>query len=165
VKEQTWIDPACDRSFWGTGPWNSEPDKMQWKDEATGLACLMVRQATSGHLCGYVGVEPGHALYGKGYDDVPSFDVHGGLTFADKCQEGPLETTVCHLPEPGEPDGLWWFGFDCMHARDLSPSSAMLARRLGDARLFEGNVYRDLAYVRGECAKLAEQINAVKSTS
>lgn len=54
-------------------------------------------------LCGYVGVEKGHPLYGKGYDDVNA-NVHGGLTYADLW-----------------PDGLWWLGFDTGHFGDSLP--------------------------------------------
>jgi hypothetical protein len=70
---------------WAPGEWHSEPDKIQWADEATGLPCLIVRGPV-GALCGYVGVQPGHALHGKGYDDC-DVEAHGGLTFAGGCTE------------------------------------------------------------------------------
>ena len=76
-----------DKSEWGPGPWQSEPDKRQWRDEATGLPCLIVR-GPSGALCGYVGVSRGHPCYGKDYDDV-TVEVHWGLTFASKCAPEP----------------------------------------------------------------------------
>jgi hypothetical protein len=31
---------TIDKSQWGPGPWQDEPDKKQWQDEATGLPCL-----------------------------------------------------------------------------------------------------------------------------
>lgn len=71
---------TVDKSNWGNGPWQNEPDKCQWRDEATGLPCLIVR-GPSGALCGYVGVSEGHPAFGKDYDSVAA-DVHGGLTFA-----------------------------------------------------------------------------------
>lgn len=29
---------TIDKADWGEGPWQTEPDKIQWVDEATGLA-------------------------------------------------------------------------------------------------------------------------------
>ncbi len=56
---------TLDRTEWQRGQWDSEPDKKQWLDEATGLPCLIVRQREAGHLCGYVGVPKSHPLHGK----------------------------------------------------------------------------------------------------
>ena len=54
------------------GPWDNEPDKIQWVDETTGLDCLMVRNWW-GSWCGYVGVPEGHPLYEVGtYDESPA---------------------------------------------------------------------------------------------
>lgn len=58
---------VIDKSQWGDGPWQSEPDKIQWQDEATGLPCLIVRGPV-GALCGYVGVPKTHPAYGLHYD-------------------------------------------------------------------------------------------------
>ena len=51
------------------GPWKDEPDYQHWVDEKTGLDCLIVRQPSGGHLCGYVGIPKNHPLYGIGYGD------------------------------------------------------------------------------------------------
>ena len=59
---------SVDKSLWREGPWQAEPDKKQWHDDETGMACLIVR-GPSGAWCGYVGVAPGHPLYGKGYSE------------------------------------------------------------------------------------------------
>jgi len=74
-----------DKSAWGGGPWDDEPDKVQWIDKETDLDCLIVRNR-GGALCGYVGVPPSHPWFEKGYDDV-DVSVHGGLTFSDTCNE------------------------------------------------------------------------------
>ena len=58
---------VVDKSQWGDGPWQSEPDKIQWQDAATGLPCLIVRGPV-GALCGYVGVPKTHPAYGLHYD-------------------------------------------------------------------------------------------------
>lgn len=62
MKTMQWV--TRDKSEWGDGPWASEPDKMQWEDEATGYPCLIVRNRF-GALCGYVGVAPNHPYFGK----------------------------------------------------------------------------------------------------
>jgi hypothetical protein len=76
---------TVDKSEWPRGDWDHEPDKAQWIDEATGLDCLIVRNR-SGALCGYVGVDASHPLHRQDYDKV-DVEVHGGLTFADRCAD------------------------------------------------------------------------------
>jgi hypothetical protein len=155
---------TIDKSGWGGGPWQHEPDKVQWTDEATGLPCLVKRVKHSGHLCGYVGVPRGHRFYEVDYDDVRlrgyddedmDYDIHWppahcGLTYADHCQEGPEADAICHVPEPGEPDDVWWLGFDCAHSGDVSPA---YADRYG--AVFGDATYKTLPYVQGWCRRLA----------
>ena len=147
---------------WPAGPWDGEPDKIQWQDEATGLPCLAVRNPHAGNWCGYVGLPPGHPLHGKSYNDV-DVDVHGGLTFADECQPGDTEEKgICHVPGPGEPDHVWWLGFDCAHGWDYSPRDVALAIRGYPFTIMGSQQYRTLDYVRQQCAGLAAQIVGVK---
>lgn len=171
------------------GEWDDEPDRMQWPDETTDLPCLAVRNPM-GALCGYVGLSAGHPWYGKSYDawvKVPqevlnrkfgseespfqlfavrpelydqsvirimsAMRVHGGLTFSEGCTEH-----ICHVPAPGEPDDTWWFGFDCAHSGDMCPSSRSEYR----ASFGYTGIYRNLAYVQEECAKLAKLLVDVK---
>ena len=145
---------------WPAGPWDGEPDKVQWPDAATGLPCLAVRNGWSGNWCGYVGVSPGHPAHGKDYDDASlySLEAHGGVTFAGACQPGDAEDTgICHVPAPGESDGVWWFGFDCAHAWDISPG---LLKLYGDRAfvMAQDSTYRDLPYMQNQCAYLAAQL-------
>ena len=144
---------VIDRKGWAPGPWDGEPDKVQWNH--AGLACLAVRNH-SGNWCGYVGVPNGHPAYGQDYDNV-DVDVHGGLTYADRCQvDGP----ICHVAEPGFPEDVWWLGFDTAHAGDLAPSSSSdYAKGLYPA-LSEYKVYRDLGYITRETNRLAEQLGS-----
>lgn len=158
---ETKIYTTIDRAAlgWPSGPWDGEPDKMQWPDDATGLPCLAVRHGSSGHWCGYVGLPPDHPLYGKDYGDV-AFDVHGGLTFSNKCSPGEDESQgVCHTPAPGDPDHVWWLGFDCGHAGDYSPNDVKVAQKHGyPFTIMPGDEYRTLDYVRHQCAGLAAQV-------
>ena len=39
---------TVDKSTWARGPWDTEPDKMQWRDEATGLDCLYEHDSPRG---------------------------------------------------------------------------------------------------------------------
>jgi hypothetical protein len=112
---------TIDKSGWSRGPWDDEPDKVSYRDDATGLPCLIKRNP-EGVLCGYVGVANGHPAYGQRYEMV-DVDVHGGLTYSDHCQDGPEDTAICHIPAPGEPDDVWWLGYDCGHSFDYCPNA------------------------------------------
>lgn len=56
-----------DRTGWPAGPWDYEPDRDTWTDEATGLPCVAQRAGTLGHWCGYVGLPDDHPLHGCDY--------------------------------------------------------------------------------------------------
>ena len=138
-----------DKAAWGPGPWEAEPDKVQWTCSRTELPCLAVRNRRVGRWCGYVGVFEGHPWYGVDYGDVqPSPDVHGGLTFSGSCaEEGDEARSICHVPEPGEPGEVWWLGFDFGHSGDLSPVSAAARRERGENEAPNGETYKTLGYV------------------
>lgn len=144
------IDWTVDRTEFPRGPWDEEPDYFFFRHEGT--PCLVVRNSVLGHLCGYAGVYPDHELFGKNYMDLYDGDgtypeVHGGLTYSDKCHP-----PVCHVPDPGEQE-VWWFGFDCAHAGDFSPKGYDV---LGDY------LYRDFEYVKGHCRALADWLTSQK---
>lgn len=150
TKQYTYID----RSNWPPGPWDKEPDKIQFEDEETGLPCLIVRNH-SGALCGYVGVPEGHPEFEKDCQDI-NYEVHGGLTFSDFCADRDDEHGICHVPGKGEPDKVWWLGFDCAHFMDTTPE----VERLGlEFIIFEGGSYKTVEYVKREIAKLARQLH------
>lgn len=175
MDSKTWTTE--DKTAWGDGPWQAEPDKEQFTDELTGLPCLIKRNG-SGALCGYVGVAEGHPWFGQNYYWPSGYDadgnevalppalqalsdvsVHGGLTYSGFCQPGDQAKTICHVPAPGEPDRVWWLGFDCAHGGDLTPAY----QHHLPANLRRGDVYRDLAYVKAQCAGLAAQAKAAAS--
>ncbi len=149
-----------DRTGWTSGPWDNEPDRVEF--EHAGLPCILHR-SPAGHWCGYVGVSPVHPLHGKSYDSyedeaegtysspVDALLVHGGITYGHECVD-----PICHVPKPGEPEHLWWLGFDCAHSGDYSPRDF----RNGD--IPNGyEVYKTAAYVRRETEQLAEQLATV----
>lgn len=147
---------TVDKRAWPRGPWDTEPDKLQWQDETTGLPCLIVRNRLGG-LCGYVGVPMDHWALNRDESEI-ELSVHGGLTFGGPCQEGPEESSICHIPGSGEPDTLFWLGFDCGHAGDYLPAmNRAPVRCLWNPSQLEE--YRDLTYVRDQVTSLALQLS------
>lgn len=136
--------------LYGPGPWVEEPDRLEWKS-AQGLPCLIVRNPRLGVLCGYVAVPPEHPMHGCGLAETHDLRVHGGVTYAEACQGD-----ICHVPEPGEPDDVWWLGFDAGHAFDEQPLIAKVSPALRSLA-----TYRDVAYMRAQCESLAEQLGAL----
>ncbi len=165
----------------GDGPWLGEADKVAWRDRATGYECIILRDTRRGFLGGYVGVPASHPLYQFEDDAIPAdlgIEVHGGVTYARMCQDGPSPERrpryearrICHVLVGYDPiseatgyrieDGhMWWFGFACDHIADVVPGDAGHARR--GALLGVAQVYRDDAYVVGEVRNLAAQLRAI----
>jgi hypothetical protein len=171
------IELQYDKSDWGEGPWQTEPDRVQWQH--AGYACLITRHPSFGSLCAYVGVDRAHPLYGQEWDaegsPIDDLEVHGGVNYSAKCRGH-----ICHVPEPGMPDDVWWLGFECAHAFDLAPAMEARMKKLKPLsspfldipkwpqmveemrdRLGMREHYRDLPYVKAECESLAEQLRAL----
>lgn len=156
-------------------PWENEPDKIEFRYK--GFPCLIVRNQ-SGALCGYAGVLPTHPLHGytchetfpesNYHEKVMELEVHGGVTFTGGCQEdGP----ICHKLEPGEPDNVWWVGFDCSHYGDFSPlfdgaDTDIQKRIYPDVGMREArekeklaySTYKNVAFVKNEIRNLVKQL-------
>jgi hypothetical protein len=143
------------KAAWGDGPWQSEPDREEWVTEV-GLPAI-IRRGTFGSWCGYVAVPPGHPAHGAG--EALPVEVHGGITY-----HAPCSGDICHVPAPGEPDDVWWIGFDCGHYRDLQPGIEALMRIKypGGISGHKIEVYRDIHYVKAECEELAKQLKALE---
>ena len=148
----TELEHKIDRKGWPPGPWDGEPeDRAEWRHR--GLPCLAVRSKL-GQWCGYAGVPAGHPYYGIDRENVP-VEVHGGLTYADKCA-GP----ICHVPRPGETDDVWWLGFDCGHFMDIQPGLSLPSEISEDWM-----TYKDLGYVAHEVEILAGQLMVLARTA
>jgi len=142
-----------DRSMWGRGEWDNEPDRVDFIH--AGFSCFMLR-GPMGAWCGYVGVPNTHPAYEKDYSALECdhhIDVHGGITYANKCQGA-----ICHVPQPGMPDDVWWLGFDTAHYRDKTPFNY---RSIGLSNEGSG-IYRNVEYVTAEIKKLAEQLKGME---
>lgn len=157
-----------DRATWPKGEWDQEPDLIEWRDAATGYPCLIVR-GPLGSLCGYVGVPEGHPCHGKDYSAVEESTgvaPHGGLTYSDACAGN-----ICHVPQPGEADNVWWLGFDCAHSGDVSPGlkawrdevTAKLRAEHPDWPEHDlwQETYKPIAYVQNECTELAAELKRI----
>lgn len=150
-----------DKRTWGEGPWQDEVDKVQWTDKDTGLPCLAVRNH-HGAWCGYVGVDESHPWFERDYSQV-DVDVHGSLTYAGHCMEGPEAHSICHVPEPGQPDHVWWFGFDCGHYMDRMPGMEARLRESEFPYSWEEFAsYKTLEYVQKEVKLLALQLKGAE---
>ena len=163
----TVIEP--DQLFWigsrqpsTKGPWSDEPGKISWRDEASGLDCIILRRR-DGALSGYVSVSASHPFAGFNHAAIPgSFGIapHGGLDYSRQCDErGPESVRICHTDrvrtntsEQGV--DAWWFGFSCNTDEDLIPGRHPIGRN-------DRRTYRDQAYVYNECVELARQLAGI----
>jgi hypothetical protein len=159
-------DYKVDKTGWGPGPWQTEPDRVDFV--FAGLACFALRHPHMGFWCGYVGVPREHPLYGRRWDNPGGLGVvleaHQGINYSAPCDG----EAICHVPAPGMPDDVWWLGFDCGHTWDLAPGMRARERAMGlppieeiiDTPLWLRETYRDLPYVRREIEHLACQLAA-----
>ena len=174
-KMRTWTNPEAKADSRGVpypeGPWMFEPDKAHWVDPKSGMDCL-IHRGPMGALCGYVGVPPGHPLHGLDYSNEAAWEltVHGGLTYANACQDTEDESSgICHVPFPGRPHDVWWFGFDCAHSGDVVPGLRRVAKDekgqsyidLADLLAMPGDTYKDFSYVKAQTENLARQLAEV----
>ena len=146
---------APPKSEWGPGPWQDEPDEARWVDAATGLRCAIVRSEVTGALAGFVEID--HPALCRPVDEL-NFDVHGGVNYSG-----------LRFEEEGKTG--WWVGFDCWHAWDVTPALDAALRQLRHKSQLDQLVdaldggflrrtYRDIAYVRAQCAYLAGQVRS-----
>jgi hypothetical protein len=102
--------------------------------------------------------------YGKAIDDYEVFVTQTRMT-----------GLYCEM-EPGEPEDLWFFGFDCGHAWDIQPGMDAMMEELKMPRFIRDQglrftafgpdtIYRDLAYVEIQVIALALQLAKVQSSA
>lgn len=147
------IPSYIDKSTWGDGPWQDEPDLLQWcAAEPPHYECQIQRSDIAGCLNGYVALPIGHPMHGKPFEQIPA-SAHRGLTYAE---EGA--------------GGVWVVGFDCARAFDFAPAmESRLSAALGpehaeweaDLPPFMQNTYKPIGYVREQVESLARQLAAM----
>ncbi len=147
-----------DKSSWGEGPWQHEPDGGAWITHADLLGCF-IRHPRRGHLNGYVALPPDHPLTGKdvfhhAFEDI---DVHGGVTFAGHINSDDVFVRKVLVDVD---ERLYWLGFDCHHFRDFAPGFAAEMNSLPPELkpLEDPRNYRPVAYVKREVESLARQL-------
>ena len=120
------------RTNWPAGPWDDEPDTLEFIDDFTGMECEIKRNFM-GSLCGYVGIAPEHPYYGKTYSDplLKKLDMHDGLTCSRRL------------------NNKFWIELNCGHHGDLHPSQASMPTAPKNV------TYKDIAYVKRELEHLA----------
>lgn len=179
-----------DRTGWMPGPWDDEPDKLQWTDTVTGLPCLIVRNQ-AGALCGYVGVPTGHPLHGLHYGDesdllrarlATRLEEPVGESLGLGLMVGILSGGLRPTPEQVfSCHGSITYSAGCSghicHVQASGEDDAVWwfgfdCNHAGDVApdyaskhggSFAHGTYRDVVYVRAECCGLARQIAEVRS--
>lgn len=166
--------PPCDKSGYGDGPWQREPDSEAWTDIETGYRCGIIRHPKFGSLGGYVRVPDNHPLAGKSYSaratipagwmerhvnidqDVGAINVFCASLKMTETEAELCLLLFCHGGLTYGDDG--WLGFDCGHAGDLQPGIKYMLRQAGVSTRINGDVYREFPYVKAQCTRLAKQI-------
>jgi len=144
------------------GAWMDEPDRVEFR--YNGLDCLIVRNERMFNLCGYVALPKAHPFHKKGYDDM-GYDVHGGLTYSDLCDDH----RICHATDDDKAEKAFWIGFDCAHGGDFVPGLEIVDRMIrektnspfsqGILKSKSYTKYRDIEYVTKEIKDLVRQVN------
>lgn len=120
-------------------PWEYEPDLYEWTHR--GIECIARRNMQTGSWCGYVDV-PYSTLVDEFIDQT--LKVHGGVSYNEYILDKDAQR----------------IGFDCTHAGDKMPKMFNVETPMSN-KIFENDVYRDLAFVIAECESMVDQILAV----
>lgn len=140
---------GMDKTTWGDGPWQNEPDFEDFM--YLGFQCHIRRHSANGNFVGYVAVHEGHPWHGVNYDGIRA-EFHGGITFAGRYEEIYADEYLV--------------GGDFGHSHDFSPAhhaamQEIYSRRtsLAPSRPFDElkRGYKDIEYVRIQVQELARQ--------
>ncbi len=116
----------------------------------SGYLCAVVINSHMGFRCGYVGVDMEHPLYGKDGDSV-DIDVYGGLTYSNDYHALAA-------------DGVWWFGFDCMHGGDMF-DLALIKDSKTRSHMNNSSGFgcaKTLEFCEEQCNSMADQLEEIK---
>lgn len=170
--------PWLDKTLWGDGPWQSEPDEFSGLYKKHIYYGLRNNQ---GCWCGYVLISDNNPLLKDCFNDEGSYmdiaiDVHQGVTYCNRKRRKDLDQKK-HI----------WVGFDCCHYDDHWPSTVARNKYLSDVamnkylsdklpseatrlrELFtdinEGRLnkpYRDMSFVIEQCKSMIDQFIKAK---
>ncbi len=145
-----------DKSSWPRGQWDEEPDRVNLL--INGFYCQIERHRMHGSLNGYVGVPPGHPVYGIRFEDLykeyPTIDVHGGLTFSQHAREESLLGYLPNVPYETGPGLTWWIGFDCAHYMDFAPGMGYILTAITGS----AGIYKNIEFVTNELTSLTKDL-------
>lgn len=151
------------------GPWENEPDKVAWTDEATGYPCIVVREYT-GEFGSYVSVPGDHPLSGFTTDALPSAiseGLHRPVTYSRGCDRTtPERRSICHVDHKGrltprahrelpQHDDAWWLGVTLDGPRDFCPNSNYTPPLAAE----RGRTYRDVSFAANQATLLARRLH------
>jgi len=140
---------TLDKSEWGDGPWQSEPDSEFWIDMASGFPGFARRSEAFGCWCGYLGLPPKHPWFSLAVEHIPLL--------------APNEISASgYAPiERGTKPVYRWLGFHCGHAGDYTPAIwPTLDHFLSPSLRLDAEVrgeYRDLEWVKSGVTIMALQ--------
>lgn len=133
-----------DRTGFGPGPWDSEPDSEVF--ECLGYTCLALRNPM-GAWCGYISVPKWHIYFENDKLCEDNISVHGGVTYCEAAHETQWEFVGADA---------FLIGFDCAHYMDQVPTMNKLVLSID-------GTYRTLGYVKEQCLRMAEQLQEADS--
>lgn len=123
VPEEHRVAYCAPRSRWGAGPWQDEPDRIEWRSPTLPGLALMAARGRAGAWCGYVGVPEGHPLFRVSASVADRLLMaHESLNFSESSQVDADHTGDFLLPR-AEPWLVWWLGFDCAHLFQFAPAA------------------------------------------
>ncbi len=110
------------------------------------IRCLILRDPSMLHLCGYVDLPKEVPIYGKSSDEIRVY-AHGGINWSEKTE-----------------DGFWRIGFDCMHGNDLVPGHIFHLDEndpltFAFRNMHSNDTYRDMEFVETNLISLVDQID------
>lgn len=149
-----------DKSTWGEGDWQNEPDQAQWISKS--LPCLIIRNS-NGNFCAYIGVPATHPYYNKHHDDVVLY-AHGNVNFSGKqIPKDDKQAEDCDSADSTN-ETVWWFGFSCDHVCDYQPAKHIRNQSDDQIAIDTANngTYRNIHYVMCEVETLVGQLASVK---
>jgi hypothetical protein len=125
-----------DKSKWGRGEWDTEPDFSSWIDNETGY--LLEIHRYHGALNGYVTIPTALEI-----DQYAAFGYHYTITFNNV----------------DKPNNHRRLGFDCGHGGDYNPSYSAIPEMEG---LSFGLTYRNFEYVKQCVERMAKSLKKME---
>jgi hypothetical protein len=145
-------EDLIDKSEWGKGPWENEPDLQSWIDSETQYACV-TRRNMFGAWLGHVGLDASHPLYmlQPGAPEFEFIETHGSPELFVGFYEDDAKRFV-------PPQKLWWIGFSCMQSTDYCPLTDREPYIKGKRGKATTKTYRTFEYVCEQVLFLASQL-------